>query len=114
MKIEVETELLPCMSMVPGNENLDMIPREVMTVKGDDGIAYVSEEFWREAIRPMLLALHDAIQRPMGTVPDSALEFYKPEMVRIPSNVGWYCPKCGHRIRGSATGLKCWEKKNEK
>ena len=26
----------------------------------------------------LLIALHDAINRPMGTVPDSAMEFYDP------------------------------------
>ena len=28
----------------------------------------------------LLIALHDAIQRPMGVVPDSALEFYNPKL----------------------------------
>ena len=28
----------------------------------------------------LLQALHDAINRPKGVVPDSALEFYDPEM----------------------------------
>jgi hypothetical protein len=32
---------------------------------------------WREIVR-LRTALHDAIARPMGVVPDSALEFYRP------------------------------------
>lgn len=33
-----------------------------------------------ERERRLLIALHDAIRRPMGVVPDSAVEFYSQEM----------------------------------
>ena len=36
-----------------------------------------SQRAWREENQRLRTALHDAINRPMGVVPDSAVEFYK-------------------------------------
>lgn len=54
----------------------------ILIPQGDDGFAkpcpmreLLAEPIGDEAL---LTALHDAIQRPMGVVPDSAVDFYNP------------------------------------
>lgn len=48
-------------------------------IKGYSACPSCEIEMMREEEQQLKQALHDAIRRPMGVVPDSALKFYAPD-----------------------------------